>query len=65
MHMLNQQIQRHPLKSKSVIRGIHDYACFSIHKLLEKIIMEMMYIYEKTNTNLMRPHAGSGYLNVS
>ena len=34
--MLNQQIQRHPLKPKSVIRGMimHD---FSTHKLLEKI----------------------------
>ena len=38
---------------------------FSTHKLPEKMIMEMMYVYEKTNTNLMRPHAGSGYLNGS
>ena len=65
--MLNQQIQRHPLKPKSLIRGIHDYACFFNPQLsyLKRLIMEMMYVYEKTNTNLMRPHAGSGYLNGS
>ena len=65
--MLNQQIQRHPLKPKSVIRGIHDYACsvFQPTSYLKRLIMEMMYVYEKTNTNLMRPHAGSGYLNGS
>ena len=63
--MLNQQIQRHPLKSKSVIRGIHDYACFFNPQVsyLKRLIMEMMYVYEKTN--LMRPNAGSGYLNGS
>ena len=34
--MLNQKIQRHPLKPKSVIRGMHDYA-FLTHKLPEQI----------------------------
>ena len=50
--MLNQQIQRHPLKPKSVIRGMH---AFSIHKLPEKIdygddvrILENKYKFNET-----------------
>ena len=55
MHVLNQQIQRHPLKPKSVIRG---QACIVMlsepTSYPNRLIMEVMYIYEKTNTNLMR-----------
>ena len=39
---------------------------FSTHKLPEKTDYgDDVYVNEKTNTNLMRPHAGSGYLNGS
>ena len=29
---------------------------------LKRLIIEMMYVYEKTNTNLMRPQAGSEWV---
>ena len=50
--MLNQQIQRHPLKPKLVNRGMV-IRTFSTYKLLEQIDYGDD-VYEKTSTNLMR-----------